>query len=180
MLVRENTVLAFVMGASLQDCKTVSELPRAYMATVDVSSTHDTHHDPHVSGVAKYELTIRGGAWYVFKPEDSKHATKQEPWRIVEVQAGSAILIKGECYKWDYFLLRPDLLRAGPTELGIQSSIKRVTSTITYGAVAPTVSSAAQQGGPKEHVVAKLAQWHTQSLQRQCPKTEETRAQKKR
>ena len=78
MRVRENTVLAFVMGASLQDCKTVSELPRAYMATVDVSSTHDTHHDPHVSGVAKYELTIRGGAWYVFKPEDSKHATKQD------------------------------------------------------------------------------------------------------
>ena len=150
MIVRENAVLAFVMGASEQDCKTVSKLPRTYLATVDVSSTHDTQHDPHVNGVAKYELTIRGGAWYVFKPDEPK---PDEPWHIVEVQAGSAILIKGECYKWEYFLLRPDLLRPGPTELGILGSIKRVTATITYGEVAPTVPSTVEEVHPKEHEV---------------------------
>ena len=175
ILVQANTVLEYVKGALEQDCKSLSELPRGCLTAVDVSSTHDTHHESN--GTAKYELTIRGSAWYVFKPEDYKSATSSEPWRIVEVKAGCSILTKGECYKWEYFLLRPDLGRPGPTELAMQSSIKRVTSTITYGDVAQKVVSTPQDT-PKDKRVEPGTPQHSEPPKTKSRKNKRSKSTK--
>ena len=133
VLVKADSVLKYVMSASEQDCPQMSKSLRSYMASVNVSGTHDTNHVAQGRGVAKYELTIRGSAWYIFKPNESKSTTTPQPVRIVEVKAGNAILIQGECYEWEYFLLRTDLQRPGPTELASQTCVRRVSVTITYG-----------------------------------------------
>ena len=131
MVVEATSLLGYLKAATAQDTKN-PQPTRKFMATADISSTHSMATKSSGIGVAKYELTIQGNAWYLFKPPDGMGEFPMA-LRIVEVKAGSSIMIRGECYKWGLLLLRTDLGRAGPIALATPNSIKRVTASMTYG-----------------------------------------------
>ena len=104
------------------------QLPeRRFLATADVSSTHDSDHKLIQNGSIKYEMLIQGSAWYIFE-------LPGEPDRIVEVRAGSSIVLQGGL---NYFRLRTDLGRPGPAVLLSNASKPLFAVSVTYGGTLP-------------------------------------------
>ena len=165
-------LLGFIKAAAAQDTGGLfaARDRRHFMATVSVSSTHET--DLVGYGTARLEITFRGSAWYIFKPPDQPALgqSRARPACIVEVKAGSSIMILGECHNWEYLVLRSDLLRPGPTELVNTHAVQRVIASVIYGDVQPIVAEDKFTALPPEVATPR----HRASRRHAKTKSEET------